>query len=97
MACPGCGARGVPADTEDTVTVTLTKHELRILTIWAGNWADLHGTALPSMPAVIQGIVDELGKSTDVAMSLSQEISDLRAAFPKADVRMFGGGRETEL
>lgn len=98
VACPGCGARGVPADTEQTVTVTITKHELRILTFWAANFAAANRDRAPEMPAIVQGIVDELGKSTDVALSLSQEITDLRRAFPKADVRVFrSDGLETDL
>ena len=37
--CPKCGNQGIPADTKDVSTITLTNHEWRILTIWADNWA----------------------------------------------------------
>ena len=38
-ACPKCGDDGVPCDTDQDVKVEVNWHELRILTIWAENWA----------------------------------------------------------
>lgn len=38
--CPGCGSTGVPCDPQRDVWVQINWHELRILGIWAGNWAD---------------------------------------------------------
>lgn len=37
--CPKCGNSGLPADPKDDVTIKINWHELRILTIWAENWA----------------------------------------------------------
>lgn len=97
-ACPKCQSRSVPADLADTTTITLTTHELRILTIWASNWAhsikDAPGCT--DSPKVIAGILDEIGKTTSAALSLGQEIADLRAEF--GDVRVVrGDGTETDL
>jgi len=83
-ACPACGDTGFPpADLADTVTVTLTKRELRILTIWAENWARQCGE--PAMKAM-GVILLRLATQTDVALTLSQEIADVRAAFPASEV-----------
>lgn len=38
-ACPRCGTKGVPMSIAQDVTVRINWHELRILTIWASNWA----------------------------------------------------------
>lgn len=38
-ACPACGHDGVPCDPAQDVTVKINWHEIRILTIWADNWA----------------------------------------------------------
>lgn len=38
-SCPGCGATGVPMSIADDVTVRVNWHELRILGIFASNWA----------------------------------------------------------
>jgi hypothetical protein len=39
-ACPACGATGVPSAIADDVTIKINWHELRILGIWASNWAE---------------------------------------------------------
>lgn len=87
-ACPSCGSTGVPADADDTVTLTITTHELRILTIWASNWAAQDAVMAP----VVRGILDGLAQYTAAALSLSQEIADLRAAFPNATVTVLDAG-----
>jgi DNA-directed RNA polymerase subunit RPC12/RpoP len=37
--CPRCGSQGVPMLVADDVTVEVNWHELRILCMWAENWA----------------------------------------------------------
>ena len=87
-ACPACGNTKVPADADDTVTITLTTHELRVLAIWASNWATAikdHPSCEDS-PQVIQGILDHLALYTSAALSMHQEIADLREQFGKVTV-----------
>lgn len=90
-ACPSCGcSKHPPADLGDTVTITLTQHELRVLTFWAAE----HGRKVMSGPCnPIQTITDRLSLQTSTALSFSQEIADLRAAFPASDVTVVRDGR----
>jgi hypothetical protein len=37
--CPNCGTKSLPCDIKDDVSIKINWHELRILTIWAENWA----------------------------------------------------------
>ena len=37
--CPKCGSQGVPCGVGEDTTVEINWHELRILVIWAENWA----------------------------------------------------------
>jgi hypothetical protein len=39
-ACPVCGTDSVPMNIADDVTIAINWHELRILGIWASNWAE---------------------------------------------------------
>lgn len=39
IACPSCGTRSIPCSIAQDVTVKINWHELRLLTIWADNWA----------------------------------------------------------
>jgi len=96
-ACPECGSHGVPADLDDTAAVTLTTHELRILTMWASNWAQsiADKPRCEDSPQVIQGILDHLGQQTAAPLSLAQELADLRAAFPESDVTVHRDGKTT--
>ena len=38
--CPKCGSKGVPMIIAEDVEIKINLHELRILTIWASNWAE---------------------------------------------------------
>jgi hypothetical protein len=82
-ACPSCGDRsGMPADLDRMVAVRISEHELRILTMWATNWA----ARSPETTTVMRVIVDRLATQTSIPLTLSQEIADVRAAFPDATV-----------
>lgn len=99
--CPACDDHGIPADADDTVTITLTTHELRILTMWADNYArviaaDRERPDLATMPAVVRGIIDHVGTQTAAPLTLSQELADVRAAFPDATVTLHRGGAPTD-
>ena len=100
--CPKCGDTvGVPADLADTVNIHITNHELRILTIWASNYADamdqLHPNDVPLRP-VVQGIIDRIGTQTTVPLTLSQEIADVRALFPDSEVHVYrADGTEMDI
>lgn len=81
--CPHCLCSvHVPADLDDMATVTLTVHELRVLTMWADKWAhsmpDLHSKR------VVTGIVDRLVPQLPGGQSLTidQLVSDLASRFP---------------
>lgn len=39
FCCPKCGNSGLPADPKEDVNIKINWHELRILTIWAENYA----------------------------------------------------------
>lgn len=58
--CPECGAKGIPADTNDKVQVSITWHELRCLVIWAERWAGSYSGEDPTMMQVVYGIADRL-------------------------------------
>ncbi|MCM1972342.1 hypothetical protein [Streptomyces sp. G1] len=97
--CPNCQSTAVPADADDTATVTLTKHELRILGIWASNYAEgiKDRPGCEDSPKVVYGILDHLSTQTDVALSMRQEMADVRAAFPESKVTVYRNGEETDL
>ncbi len=98
--CPVCGDVNIPAYADDTVTLTLTTHELRILTMWAANWAakiDTTPDAYYDAAHVITGICDHLAQYTDAPLTLTQEFADLRATFPDATVTVYRDGQETDL
>lgn len=94
--CPHCGDQGTPADLDNQVTITLTSHELRILSFWSEGYAKMmaHIGQDPSgrMPKVLKVIRDRLTLQTDTSLSLTQDLADLRQrtteAFPDDSVEM---------
>lgn len=77
-ACPTCGTDGVPSLIADDVTVRINWHELRILGIWASNYAG--GKDIPEkLRRTLLAILDRLeaqhpGKTP---LTLSRELRQL--------------------
>jgi predicted nucleic acid-binding Zn-ribbon protein len=83
--CPSCGDKGVPATLQRQTTLDITHHELRVLCIWASNYAD--GIKDPKMrdpmKAALRGIFSGL-RSQDPnlpALSLFDEIQEVADTF----------------
>lgn len=96
-ACPQCGSTSIPADLDDAVTIRITNHELRILTMWASNWARRFSTPETDMNKPISVILSRLATQTSAALTLGQEIADLRAALPGSQILIYEGGKESDL
>lgn len=90
ICCPECGSQAIPADLNDSINIDITKHELRILTMWADHWAAYIEERHPGSKRAVQTILERLGMQTDAALTVGQEIADIRAAFPDSTVRVFG-------
>ena len=78
-ACPSCGSDGVPADPRKDVTITINPHELRILTIWASNWAaeKCDDGARRSLKGILGALRHQL---PGVALTFLDEVKELAAA-----------------
>ena len=59
-ACPACGSKGVPCATSEDVQVFINWHELRILGIWATNWAARFDETMSDSKLTLQGILGRL-------------------------------------
>lgn len=89
-ACPTCGSTGVPMDPAQDVTIKINWHELRILTIWAENFAgqcDRKGEAgehteepmLPVVYAIAKALQEQC--PTFAPLTLSGEVEQIRQHF----------------
>lgn len=94
LRCPECGSDATPASLDDTLTIHITSHELRILTIWASNWAHAIREQHPDAGNPIKVILNRLAPQTDVPLTLSQEIADIRASFSESEVTVYDGHGE---
>jgi hypothetical protein len=87
----------IPANLDDSVMIHISTHELRILTMWADNWARYIADRSPDAPKVVRLILDRLATQTSAALTLGQEIADVRAEFPEGQVRIYNSqGEEVE-
>lgn len=76
--CPKCGSKGVPADPRKDATIAINPHELRILTIWASNWAEQK--CEEQQRRSLKGIIGALSKQLPgVALTMGQEIRSIAA------------------
>ena len=81
-SCPNCKSVGVPMSIEQDVTIKINLHELRILTIWADNWA--RQECNEDSVAALNGIVNALREQhPGVALTMSDEYQELADATGK--------------
>lgn len=78
-SCPKCGTRSVPMNPSKDRTIRINEHELRILTIWADNWARAHcdAQAQKALAAIVQRLNAQLH---DVPLTLFGEVKSLQDA-----------------
>lgn len=79
-ACPKCGHKGVPCDVNQDVRVIVNWHELRILGIWAENWAQRNCADDPQMLEVVHAIVRRLQQQQPslTPLTLSGELTQIK-------------------
>lgn len=86
-ACPGCGNAGAPMSPDEDVTVAINWFELRILCIWAEQWANAtkaRGQDTTDMLGCVFGIAKALQEQhpTRTPLTLSGEVAQLREQYP---------------
>lgn len=105
QACPTCGSIDVPMSIAQDATVRINVHELRILAIWAENYAvsldnkHLDDATHEPSAAVVKAICGRLhpqlaAQGIDSPLTLSEEIGQLRQEFPKMKLTVIRDGRE---
>lgn len=91
-ACPHCGSTSVPMSPKDDLSIKINWHELRVLSIWAENWANLHKENYPELIedlwAIVAPLQDQFPDKTP--LTFSGEIGDLRRRFPEQKINISG-------
>lgn len=103
FACPKCGSEGIPCDTLKDIRVEINWHELRILGIWAEQWARRcaesggEGMNGEKMPATVTAITRRLQRQYPdfTPLTMSEEFACLAAELEKAGIQH--GGVETNV
>lgn len=87
--CPACGTDSVPCDIAQDVTLKINWHELRILTIWASNWAQKKcpADAQRTLASILRRL-DGQRPAEFAALTLLQEIKELPAELKKYGVHV---------
>lgn len=91
-ACPSCDTTSVPCAVENDVTIQINWHELRILGIWAENWArhmketGEHATGPGVISAIAQAIQAQHPDKPPI--TLTGELREIRKEFPKMETNI---------
>lgn len=81
--CPNCQSTGVPCDISEDVTIKINWHELRILGLWADNYA--HSVTMPEeSKQIVAKIIQRLEAQhpTMTPLTLTGEIRKLQEDYP---------------
>ena len=99
-ACPKCGSKGVPMAIRHDATIKVNVHELRVLGIWAENYAveqdnkhldDAHRELMKDTVNVIcDHIQAQLTQGKEMPLTLSREFQELKKAHPKVEIHRDG-------
>lgn len=90
-ACPKCGSRSVPLTSKEDVSIEINWHELRILVIWAENYAnsikgraDVEGDPVQTIFGIAKRLQDQ--HPLLMSLTLSAEFEMVKKAYPGATV-----------
>ena len=98
MACPACKSEGIPCSADMDIRVEVNWHELRILVIWAENWAAQSANQPENkrMPLTVAAIARRLESQCDFGrLTLSGEISELPRKLAENGISV--GGVESNI
>lgn len=87
QSCPKCGTRGTPCAIADDVMIKVNWHELRLLGMWADNWA--HTPNFPEdsqrvIAAILTRIEAQFPDKTP--LTLAGEVRQLQAEYPTLEL-----------
>lgn len=84
--CPKCGSKGVPCLISQDVNIKINWHELRILTIWASNWANkLEADSQRALKSILKRL--EAQRPVEFpALTLLDEIKELPVQLKKMGI-----------
>lgn len=100
--CPACSTTAVPCAINRDVMVKINTHELRILFIWAENWArtfkDDKLNSMLMLDNMAQAVESQLPAELWAPMTMTRELKDLKENFPKSKITYIDEtGTETNL
>jgi len=82
--CPKCGSKGLPMSISQDVEIKINWHELRILCIWAENWAEEKcDQDSRSMLEAMMNRLDKYRPEGGAALTLTREVKDLQEVYPE--------------
>jgi uncharacterized CHY-type Zn-finger protein len=89
-SCPRCHHKGVPSDPAEDVTIKINWHELRILGIWAENYASTIEDQTPGSRMVVASIADRIQKQfpDKIPLTLSAELRELKKHYPTLETNV---------
>lgn len=101
--CPRCQTRSIPCDISRDLYVPVNWQELRILCMWATNWADkLDDQAKATMAAIVRRLEAQRKDPRWPALTLLGELRELKAeghdieAFDSDGKLLIGRGKKGE-
>lgn len=97
--CPSCKSKGVPMAIKEDVTVKINWHELRILTIWASNYASqakLEKDSFNALTAIISRLENQYPDKSPLTLmgEIKQLETYLRENQMGSGVSLYQGGEQ---
>lgn len=78
--CPNCGTINTPCSYTDQRKISINLHELRLLCIWAENWALAHGDVDENMIYAIAMRIRKQLNDENISLTMADEFRALKDA-----------------
>ncbi len=89
--CPFCGCKGIPCSPKEDIKIKINWHELRILIIWAENWARQIKNKTNDIDSslTVACIARRLQKQfpNKTPLTLAGELTQLREKMPNFEIK----------
>lgn len=98
VACPACQSKSVPCDINMDVHIKINVHELRVLGIFAENYArsTKDKSLLDVIDTIAQALEAQLPPKKWRPLTMSRELKDLKEQYPKSKITFLPENGEPE-
>lgn len=93
-ACPNCGSSSIPMDHSEDIMLKINPHELRVLTIWADNYAQMELKPRADSQNAVKGfkrLLARIREQVKFPLTIADEVKEVASHFETRAIAVRNG------